>query len=89
VDFIAIPGGIVATLLRLRGYRFYFHSQATGEPPHLHVDKDRKSAKFWIESTTVVRNVGFSVLETREIARIISEYRLDFLRSWNGYFDDA
>nr|WP_315397844.1 DUF4160 domain-containing protein [uncultured Duganella sp.] len=79
----------MATLLRLRGYRFYFHSQATGEPPHLHVDKERKSAKFWIESTTVVRNVGFSVLELREIARIIIEYRLDFLRIWNEHFDQA
>ena len=76
----------MATLLRLRGYRFYFHSHATGEPPHLYVDKDRKSAKFWVESITVVRNAGFSVFELREIARIISEYRLDFLRRWNDYF---
>ena len=79
----------MATLLRLRGYRFYFHSQVTGDPPHLHVDRDRKSAKLWIESTTVVRNVGFSSLEVREITRIIVEYRLEFLRRWNDYFEDA
>ena len=77
----------MATLLRLRGYRFYFHRQVRGDPPHLHVDKDRKSAKFWIESATVVRNVGFSPLEVREIIRIIVDYRLDFLSRWNDYFD--
>jgi hypothetical protein len=25
----------------------------------------------------------------REIVRIIVEYRLDFLRTWNDYFEDA
>ncbi len=75
-------------LLRLKGYRFYFYSNEFGEPPHVHVDKDGKSAKFWIESLTVVRNRRFTALELREIARIISDYRLDFLRRWNDYFDD-
>lgn len=74
-------------LLRLKGYRFYFYSHEAGEPPHVHVDKGGKSAKFWMESMTVVRNRGFTSLELREIARIISDYKLDFLRRWNDYFD--
>jgi len=73
-------------LLRLKGYRFYFYSHEAGEPPHVHVDKDGKSAKFWMESITVVRYRGFTPLELREIARIISDHRLDFLRKWNDYF---
>lgn len=74
-------------LLRLKGYRFFFYSGESGEPPHVHVNKDRKTAKFWIESATVVQNSHFTPLELREIARIISDYRLDFLRKWNDYFD--
>lgn len=76
-------------LLRAKGYRFYFFSQEIGEPPHVHVDKDGKSAKFWIESTTVVRNVHFVPFELREIARIISTNRLEFLRRWNEHFDNS
>jgi hypothetical protein len=76
-------------LLRLKGYRFFFYSGESGEPPHVHVSKDRNVAKFWIESITVVRNSRFTPLELREIARIISDYRLDFLRSWNEHFDDT
>jgi hypothetical protein len=76
-------------LLRLKGYRFFFYSGESDEPPHVHVSKDRNVAKFWIESITVVRNTRFTPLELREIARIISEYRLDFLRRWNEHFDDT
>jgi hypothetical protein len=75
------------SLLRFKGYRFYFYSGEAHEPPHVHVDRNGKSAKFWIESVTVVRNHRFTPLELREIARIISYYRLDFLRRWNDYFD--
>jgi Domain of unknown function (DUF4160) len=37
------------TVLRNRGYRFYFYSHEPNEPPHIHVDRDRLSAKFWIQ----------------------------------------
>ncbi|WP_090190258.1 MULTISPECIES: DUF4160 domain-containing protein [unclassified Duganella] len=74
-------------LLKLKGYRFYFYSHELGEPPHVHVDKNGCSAKFWLESITVVRNHHFTSLELREIARIISAYRLEFLRRWNEYFN--
>jgi hypothetical protein len=73
-------------LLRLKGYRFNFCSQELDEPPHVYVDKDGKSAKFWIESISVVRNSHFTQRELREIGRIISVNRLEFLRSWNAYF---
>ena len=76
-------------LLRLKGYRFFFYSGESGVPPHVDVSKDRNVAKFWIESITVVRNSRFTPLELREIARIISDYRLDFLRRWNEHFDDT
>ncbi len=74
-------------LLRLKCYRFFFYSGESGEPPHGHVSKARKTAKFWIESATAVQNSHFTPLQLREIARIISDYRLDFLRKWNDYFD--
>jgi Domain of unknown function (DUF4160) len=36
------------TMLRSGPYRFYFYSHEPNEPPHIHVDRDDSSAKFWI-----------------------------------------
>ncbi|MRW93787.1 DUF4160 domain-containing protein [Duganella sp. FT80W] len=75
------------TLLKIKGYRFYFHSNELGEPPHVHVDKDGRSAKFWLESVTVARNHHLTSLELREIGRIISSHRIDFIGRWHEHFD--
>lgn len=40
-------------------YRFYFYSPEPNEPPHIHIDRDGSSAKFWIEEISLARNVGF------------------------------
>jgi hypothetical protein len=42
-----------------------------------------------MESLTMVRNARFTPLELREIARMISDHKLDFLRGWNDYFKDT
>jgi hypothetical protein len=36
-------------VLRVGPYRFYFYSHESTEPPHIHVDRERFSAKFWLE----------------------------------------
>ena len=36
------------TVLREGPYRIYFFSHETSEPPHVHVDRDDSTAKFWI-----------------------------------------
>jgi hypothetical protein len=37
------------TTLRTGPYRFYFYSYDCGEPRHTHVDRENKSAKFWLD----------------------------------------
>jgi hypothetical protein len=63
------------TILRLEGFRFYFYSHETNEPPHIHVDKENDSAKFWIESVSLSRNIGFSAKDLRKIQDIIIKYQ--------------
>ncbi|MBI3682024.1 MAG: DUF4160 domain-containing protein [Acidobacteria bacterium] len=36
------------TLLRVRGYRFFFFSLEGREPPHMHVAHGGRYAKFWL-----------------------------------------
>ncbi len=37
------------TVLRKKGYRFFFFSSDRREPPHLHVEKGEGNAKFWLD----------------------------------------
>lgn len=74
------------TIARIGPYRIYFVSHDRGEPPHVHVDRDEKSAKFWLVPVSLARNLGFAPKELREIERIVQENRQEFLNAWNTYF---
>ena len=36
-------------ILRIGAYRFYFYSHEPNEPPHIHIDRDNLTAKFWLQ----------------------------------------
>ena len=57
--------------MRRGPYRLYFYSHEPNEPPHIHVDRDNRSAKFWLQSVALARNVGFNAQELNEIQRIV------------------
>lgn len=44
------------TVVRLRGFRFFFFSNEADEPAHIHVESDDKYAKFWLEPYVVWLN---------------------------------
>ena len=79
-------GSGVPTILREGPYRIYWYSHEPGEPPHVHVDKDQRSAKFWLDSVRLARNIGFPAHELRHICSIIEDNQLILLEAWNGYF---
>lgn len=74
------------TVLRIGPYRFYFYSHEPNEPPHIHVDRDDKSAKFWVNPVGLARNLGFKANELRQIERIVTENEAAILEKWNEYF---
>lgn len=74
------------TLLRWKGYRFFFFSADGWEPPHVHVEKDGRQAKLWLSDVGVAINIGFRPPEINEIVRKCREERENFLESWNDYF---
>jgi hypothetical protein len=74
------------TVLEHGAYRIYFYSHEPNEPPHVHVDRDNLSAKFWLNPLSLARNFGFSSRELRVIERLIREHQAEFLEAWNGYF---
>ncbi len=75
------------TVLRIGPYRFYFYSHEPNEPPHIHIDRDNLSAKFWLESVQLARNIGFSARDLRAIERMIVDHQEELQEKWNGYFN--
>ena len=74
------------TVLRSGPYRFYFHSHEPNEPPHIHVDCDDLSAKFWLDPVQLAANFGFRAHELREIQLVVVEQQAKFLEAWNEFF---
>jgi hypothetical protein len=74
------------TLLRWRGYRFFFYSADGWEPPHVHVFKDGKEAKLWLDDVRLAANLGYEARELNEIIRKTRDERTAFLEAWNDYF---
>lgn len=74
------------TLLRPGPYRVYFHSHEPNEPAHVHVDRDRCSAKFWLAPVSLARNLGFNSRELRDIERIVTQWERVFMEAWDDYF---
>ncbi len=77
------------SLLKLGPYRFYFYSHEPNEPPHIHVDRDRESAKFWLNSGELANNIGYSPKELRKLRKLVLEHQQLFLEAWYGWFGDS
>ena len=74
------------TALRIGPYRFYFYSYDCGEPRDMHVDREGKSAKFWLDPVaSLAENHGYSRHDLRDIERITKD-NLERLRNeWNAF----
>jgi len=44
----------------------FFFSSDRGEPPHVHVTRDRKTAKFWLQPVRPEYNLGFAPTEIEQ-----------------------
>ena len=73
-------------VLKIGPYRFYFYSHEPNEPPHVHIDRDNLSAKFWLEPVSLARNFGFNARELRKLQALVMEHQTELLEAWNGYF---
>jgi hypothetical protein len=76
------------TVLRIGAYRFYFYSHEPNEPPHIHIDKDNLSAKFWLEPVALAKNIGFRAKELRKLESLVRENQTKLVEAWNEYFSN-
>jgi len=74
------------TILTIGPYRFFFGSLDRGEPPHVHVQRERLVAKFWLDPIVLEKAGGFRPHELNRIAELVQENHLMFLERWNAFF---
>ena len=74
------------TVLRVDGYRFFFVSLDRSEPPHIHVKREKKVAKFWLDPVVLERAGGFSRVEINKIMRLVQEHSEHLLEKWYEFF---
>ena len=74
------------TILRSGPYRFYFYSHEPHEPPHVHVDRDADTAKFWLDPVAVASNKGFRAAELRRVESIVEAHATMMIEGWHEHF---
>jgi len=74
------------TVLRVGPYRFFFYAGDRDEPPHVHVEREDKIAKFWLDPIRLQRSGGFSRREIGRIQKVLNAYQTKLLEVWNEYF---
>ena len=74
------------TVLRVKGYRFFFFSLEGKEPPHIHVEQAERYAKLWLNPVTFARTKGFRSAELTDILHIVQNNQQLFLERWREYF---
>ena len=74
------------TIRNIRGpYRLFFYSFDCNEPRHVHIRRDKRTCKFWLEPIALDRNYGFSPHELAEIRRLIQANLLPILEAWHEH----
>jgi hypothetical protein len=74
------------TIRRSGPYRLFFFSDEGSEPPHVHVERDRNTAKCWMRPVRLARNNGFSPRELRVILALVEDHEEECWQAWHGYF---
>lgn len=74
------------TILRVGPYRFFFYAGDRDEPKHIHIEREDKIAKFWLDPVRLQSSGGFSRIEINKIHKIIIENHSKLLEAWDEYF---
>ena len=63
-------------------YRLYFYSFDCNEPRHVHVKRDKRTCKFWLEPIALCKNHGFVPHELNQIRQLIQSHFVTLVEAW-------
>lgn len=75
------------TILRKGPYRFFFYSGDRDELAHIHIERDDKVAKFWLEPIRLHTSGGFSRAEIGRIQGLVRLHANELMEAWHAYFN--
>ena len=75
------------TVLRIGPYRFFFYSNEQGEPPHIHIQRERSLAKFWLSPISLASSTRFAPKELRDLQKLVHEHQSKLQEAWNEYHE--
>lgn len=74
------------TVLRDGPYRVFFWSSDRSEPPHVHVNRDQRTAKFWLKPVSLENDGGFPQNELNRIEALVQSHQAELLKAWHDFF---
>jgi hypothetical protein len=78
------------TILFIYGWKFYFYSNESLEPIHIHTQKGNSEAKFWllIDEIEVIEafSYNFTVADKRAVKKIIYQHFDIIVDAWFNHF---
>ena len=74
------------TIARLGPYRVFFFSNERLEPPHVHIQRERSLAKYWLDPISLASATGFSARELRRLEQLATDNRQTWLEAWHEFF---
>lgn len=54
---------------------------------HVHVERDDKVAKFWLQPIRLQASGGFSRIEITRIQNLVHSHVNEIKEAWNAYFN--
>ena len=66
-------------------YRFFFYSFDCNEPMHVHVQRERRLCKFWLEPVVLSFNDGFPPAELNRIRKLILKHLERIMEAWDEH----
>jgi hypothetical protein len=86
----SLAGLLLMPAIKIPGspYRFSFFSNERNEPPHVHVKRENRTAKFWIKPVSLASSQGFASHELNKIENLVIEHQSEIERAWNEYFPE-
>ena len=82
---VSFRNGILPTIVYINGYRLFFVSFDGSEPMHVHVRKDRRSAKVWMNPIAFAWS-EFRAHENRALLRIVEKHTDLIREKWYEHF---
>ncbi len=73
------------TVFEAGGYRFFFYSDETQEPPHVHVEHGDGTAKFWLSPVRLAEPSTMKAQELRRATELAKANEGVSLEKWNEW----